>query len=75
MAAALLKQLNCISVGNYFELYEKKMKMLDMDGKYEHFRLGESASDRRKRLNEFLGRALEVKTEIEIHHGEIVLLR
>lgn len=75
MAAALLKQLNCFSVDKYFELYEKKMKMLDMDGKDEHFRLGEPASDRRKRLNEFLGRALEVKTEIEIHHGEIVLLR
>ena len=75
LAAALLKQLNCVSVDNYFKLYEKKMKMLDMDGKYEHFRLGEPASDRRKRLNEFLGRTLEIKTEIEIHHGETVLLR
>tara|TARA_B100002052_G_scaffold95253_1_gene87884 strand:- start:261 stop:545 length:285 start_codon:yes stop_codon:yes gene_type:complete len=41
LAAALLKQLNCVSVDNYFELYEKKMKMLHMDGNYEHFRLGD----------------------------------
>ena len=75
MAAALLKQLSCVRVDNYFELFETKLKMLGMEGKYEHFRLGLPDSDKRKGLNEFLGPALELKNDIEIHHGEILLLR
>ena len=75
MAAALLKQLNCDSVDNYFELYQQKMKMLDMGGQFEQFRLGNPASERRKRLREFIDRALGAKEGIEIRHGEIVPLR
>ncbi len=75
MAAGLLKQLNCNSRDNYFELYQQKMEMVDMAAQYEHFRLGEPTSDRRKRLNEFLDRALEKTDQIELRYGEIITIR